>query len=251
MNIIIADHYDNLCKVSADIVKKCVRIQEAAVLGLATGSTPIGLYKKLILDYQSGDVDFSNVTTFNLDEYVGLSRSHPESYNKFMNDHFFQHVNIHPDNIHIPQGDHPHLEAECKQYEDLIRCAGGIDLQILGIGSNGHIGFNEPGSDPEARTRVVRLSESTIQANARFFGDTALVPRLAISMGIKTIMEFSKHIVLLANGEEKADAIQQMAEGPVTPDMPASILQTHHNVTVIVDKKAGQKLKNQSLYRTS
>ncbi|MGV4321974.1 glucosamine-6-phosphate deaminase [Bacillus mojavensis] len=247
MKIIVADHYEDLCKLSAVIIKECVQAKKDAVLGLATGSTPVGLYKQLISDYQAGEIDFSKVITFNLDEYAGLSPSHPQSYNKFMHEHLFQHINVQPDHIHIPQGDNPQLEAECKVYEELIRQAGGIDVQILGIGSNGHIGFNEPGSDFEERTRIVRLSESTIQANARFFGgDPVLVPRLAVSMGIKTIMEFSKHIVLLANGEEKADAIQKMAEGPVTPELPASILQQHNHVTVIADPKAAQKLKNLS-----
>ncbi|MCC2931018.1 MULTISPECIES: glucosamine-6-phosphate deaminase [Bacillus] len=247
MKIIVADHYEDLCKLSAVIIKECVQAKKDAVLGLATGSTPVGLYKQLISDYQAGEIDFSKVITFNLDEYAGLSPSHPQSYNKFMHEHLFQHINVQPDHIHIPQGDNPQLEAECKVYEELIRQAGGIDVQILGIGSNGHIGFNEPGSDFEERTRIVRLSESTIQANARFFGgDPVLVPRLAVSMGIKTIMEFSKHIVLLANGEEKADAIQKMAEGPVTPEVPASILQQHNHVTVIADPKAAQKLKNLS-----
>ncbi|MEC1670988.1 glucosamine-6-phosphate deaminase [Bacillus mojavensis] len=245
MKIIVADHYEDLCKLSAFIIKECVQAKKDAVLGLATGSTPVGLYKQLISDYQAGEIDFTKVITFNLDEYVGLSPSHPQSYNKFMHEHLFEHINVQPDHIHIPQGDNPQLEAECKVYEELIRQAGGIDVQILGIGSNGHIGFNEPGSDFEERTRIVRLSESTIQANARFFGgDPVLVPRLAVSMGIKTIMEFSKHIVLLANGEEKADAIQKMAEGPVTPEIPASILQQHNHVTVIADPKAAQKLKN-------
>ncbi|WP_439024658.1 glucosamine-6-phosphate deaminase [Bacillus halotolerans] len=247
MKIIVADHYEDLCKLSANMIKEYVQAKKDAVLGLATGSTPIGLYKQLISDYQAGEIDFSKVITFNLDEYAGLSPSHPQSYNKFMHEHLFQHINVQPDHIHIPQGDNPQLEAECKVYEEFIRQAGGIDVQILGIGSNGHIGFNEPGSDFEDRTRIVRLSESTIQANARFFGgDPVLVPRLAVSMGIKTIMEFSKHIVLLANGEEKADAIQKMAEGPVTPDVPASILQKHNHVTVIADQKAAQKLKNLS-----
>ncbi|MEC1289140.1 glucosamine-6-phosphate deaminase [Bacillus mojavensis] len=247
MKIIVADHYEDLCKLSAVIIKECVQAKKDAVLGLATGSTPVGLYKQLISDYQAGVIDFSKVITFNLDEYAGLSPSHPQSYNNFMHEHLFQHINVQPDHIHIPQGDNPQLEAECKVYEELIRQAGGIDVQILGIGSNGHIGFNEPGSDFEERTRIVRLSESTVQANARFFGgDPVLVPRLAVSMGIKTIMEFSKHIVLLANGEEKADAIQKMAEGPVTPEVPASILQQHNYVTVIADPKAAQKLKNLS-----
>ncbi|MEG7379959.1 glucosamine-6-phosphate deaminase [Bacillus subtilis] len=247
MKIIVAEHYEELCKLSANIIKEHVQAKKDAVLGLATGSTPVGLYKQLISDYQSGEIDFSKVTTFNLDEYAGLSPSHPQSYNYFMHDQLFQHINMQPDHIHIPQGDTPQLEAECMIYEDLIRQSGGIDVQILGIGANGHIGFNEPGSDVEGRTRVVKLSESTIQANARFFGgDPVLVPRLAISMGIKTIIKFSKHIVLLASGEEKADAIQKMAEDPVTTDVPASILQKHNHVTVITDQKAASKLKNTS-----
>lgn len=244
MNIIIADHYDDLCRISADIVKDCVKAKPDAVLGLATGSTPIGLYKQLVHQYKSGELDFSKVTTFNLDEYIGLSPEHPQSYNKFMYDHLFRHINVPEEQIHIPKGDNPQLEDECSAYENLIRRIGGIDIQILGIGANGHIGFNEPGSDPEARTRIVRLSESTIKANARFFGDQSLVPRLAISMGIQTIMEFSRHIVLLASGEEKAEAVQKMAEGIMTKNVPASILQSHPNVTVIADQHAAQQLKN-------
>lgn len=242
MEIIVVDHYQELSQVSSQIIKELIQNKPRVVLGLATGSTPAGMYQELIHYHQKEGLDFSNVVTFNLDEYVAISPKHPQSYHKFMYDNLFDHVNIHPKNIHISQGDQADLEDECKIYEQKIRQAGGIDIQVLGIGSNGHIGFNEPGSNPEDRTRVVKLAESTIQSNARFFGSEELVPRLAISMGIKTILEFSKHIILLASGKEKAEAVYRMIQGKITSQLPASLLQSHQNVTVIADNKAAEKI---------
>ncbi|MGG3571439.1 glucosamine-6-phosphate deaminase [Bacillus gobiensis] len=243
MEIKVVDSYEELSQVSAVLIKNELSAAQKLpfVLGLATGSTPIGLYQELIHHHRENDLDFSNVITFNLDEYVGLPASHPQSYHTFMFERFFHHINIPLRNIHIPEGDHPNLKYECEQYEKKICQTKGIDIQILGIGSNGHIGFNEPGSDPEGRTQIVQLTESTLKANARFFGDIVLVPRYAVSMGLKTILE-SKKIILLASGEEKAEAIQKMIEGDVTPQVPSSFLQSHSNITVIADKEAAKYL---------
>lgn len=244
MEIIVVDHYEDLSNVSAQMIVELIQKKHNAVLGLATGSTPVGMYKELARKYKEEGLDFSKVVTFNLDEYVGISSNHPQSYQKFMYNELFNHINISSDNVHIPKGDHHDFVYECKHYEEKICQEGGIDIQVLGIGSNGHIGFNEPGSNPEERTRVVGLTESTIKANARFFGEEELVPRLAVSMGIKTILEFSKRIILLASGEAKADAVAQMVKGEITPQCPASFLQLHKNVTVIADAQAAYKLKS-------
>jgi glucosamine-6-phosphate deaminase len=243
MEILVVDDYKELSQVSANIIKELITKKHHAVLGLATGSTPIGMYQELIHYHKNEALDFSSVKTFNLDEYVGMSPEHPQSYNKFMYDELFNHINILRSNIHIPCGDVPDLEGECLRYEHKIADAGGIDIQVLGIGSNGHIGFNEPGSNPKDRTRVVRLAKSTIKANARFFGKEELVPRLAISMGIQTILDQSKKIMLLASGEGKSDAVCQMIKGGISDKVPASLLQLHNNVTVIADAQAAKKLK--------
>ncbi|KIY23802.1 glucosamine-6-phosphate deaminase [Mesobacillus subterraneus] len=249
MEMIVAKNYEELSQISAQMIAEFIQKKQDAVLGLATGSTPVGMYKKLIGYHNKEGLDFSKIITFNLDEYVGISPNHPQSYHKFMKETFFSHINISTSNIHIPRGDQPQIEKQCESYEQAIKDAGGIDIQVLGIGSNGHIGFNEPGSSPEEKTRVVQLTESTIQANARFFGDEALVPRLAISMGIKTILESSKKIILLASGEEKANAVQGMIEGEISTQLPASLLQLHKNVIVIADQPAAKNLKmiNKSL----
>ncbi|MCM3789983.1 glucosamine-6-phosphate deaminase [Domibacillus indicus] len=247
MKLIITDDYKALSVASAKMVADTINQKQTTVLGLATGSTPVGLYQELISLYINKQVDFSHVTTFNLDEYVGLSPGHPQSYHKFMYDNFFNHVNISQENIHIPKGDNPELEEECAQYEEKIESVGQIDIQVLGIGENGHIGFNEPGSDPNGCTSLVKLSESTVEANARFFGDKELVPRLAISMGLKTILDSSKHVLLLASGEKKAGALYQMVYGEVSEDVPATFLQHHRNVTVIADKDAAKKLPKSDL----
>jgi glucosamine-6-phosphate deaminase len=241
MKLLIAENYEALSKAAARIVAQVVEAKPTAVLGLATGSTPVGMYEELARMHREAGVDFSRVTTFNLDEYVGLPPHHPQSYRTFMQEHFFRHVNIPLEQTNIPRGDAPDLQAECRRYEEAIAAAGGIDIQVLGIGSNGHIGFNEPGSDAETTTRVVKLAKSTIEANARFFDSIDEVPTKAVSMGIKTILA-AKRIILLASGEAKAEAVRRMLEGEMTHDVPASLLQLHPDVTVIVDKEAAALL---------
>ena len=212
-----------------------------AVFGLATGSTPVPTYSEMAAAYQAGAVDYSGITTFNLDEYVGLAPDHPQSYRYFMETNLFKHINIPTENTHVLSGLATDPEAECAAYEAMIDAAGGIDLQILGIGNNGHIAFNEPAADFAAVTHTVQLTESTIEANKRFFDSIDDVPRSAYTMGIGSIMK-AKKIVLLANGAAKADAIKAMVEGPVTPECPASILQFHPDCVVLVDEAAASKL---------
>ncbi|MGE5576468.1 MAG: glucosamine-6-phosphate deaminase [Syntrophothermus sp.] len=242
MQIIVAEDYDELSRRAAETVAAQIREKPDTVLGLATGGTPLGMYRELRRLYQEGKLDFSRTRTFNLDEYIGLAADHPESYHFYMWENFFRHVNLPADQTHIPDGAATDLAAECRRYEEMIQAAGWIDLQILGIGANGHIGFNEPGTEFGAVTHVLRLDPRTIKANARFFGSEDLVPRQAISMGIKTIMK-SRRIILLASGTDKAEAITRTVNGPVTVDMPASILQLHPNVTLLVDKAAAALLK--------
>ena len=219
---------------AAQILKK-----PDSVLGLATGSTPVDTYRELIRLHQAGILDFSQATSFNLDEYVGLHRDHQQSYDRFMRDQLFDHVNIKA--YHLPSGVAPDMDRECLDYERKIRAAGGIDLQLLGIGNNGHIGFNEPADSFVYNTNITKLADSTIKANRRFFASEADVPKTAISMGIGTIME-AKAILLLAMGEGKADAIRDMVEGPISPRLPASILRGHREVTVLLDRAAASKL---------
>ncbi|HHT08233.1 MAG: glucosamine-6-phosphate deaminase [Christensenellales bacterium] len=219
---------------TAQILKK-----PDSVLGLATGSTPIDTYQELIRLHKDGILDFSRVTTFNLDEYVGLPADHEQSYDYFMRQQLFSHINI--KSTHLPSGIAPDMTQECRDYEELIKQAGGIDLQLLGIGNNGHIGFNEPADAFPYNTNITSLADSTIKANRRFFTSEDEVPKTAISMGIGTIME-ARSILLLAMGEGKADAILQMVEGPITPRLPASILRSHPSVTVLLDKAAASKL---------
>jgi glucosamine-6-phosphate deaminase len=242
LKVIITNDYNEMSRKAASIVADELRKNKKLVLGLATGSTPLGLYGELIRMHKEEGLDFSEVKTFNLDEYLGLDPENEQSYHYFMFHNFFNYVNIDKRNVHIPDGKARDPEAFCKEYEKLIKEAGGIDLQILGIGANGHIAFNEPGSPPDSRTRVVDLSEQTIKDNARFFKDESKVPRKAISMGIGTIME-AKKIILLASGKNKADAIAKAVEGVPTSEVPASFLQRHKDVTVIVDKEAASKLK--------
>jgi glucosamine-6-phosphate deaminase len=237
MRIVVARDYEQMSRMAAIVVSSRVILQPNCVLGLATGSTPVGLYRNLVEFYRHGDLDFSWVTTFNLDEYVGLGPNHPCSYHRYMRENLFDHVNLRPERCHIPRGDAEDLEGECLRYEEEIRRAGGIDLQILGLGVDGHIGFNEPDVKFERRTSVVKLAESTIQANSRFFDGPDQVPRHAISMGIRTIM-MARRIMLLASGPEKARAVRGAVMGEVTPSLPASALQLHPNVTIIVDRDA-------------
>lgn len=241
MRFIITDSYEEMSTVAAKIVMGQVFLKPNSVLGLATGSTPLLLYQKLVAAYKSNDLDFSEVTSFNLDEYIGIPKENPQSYYYFMHKNLFDKINIKPDNIYIPNGNMENLETECRNYDSLIEAKGGIDLQILGIGQNAHIGFNEPDVKFEAKTHKVKLDEETIQANSRFFASSEEVPRYAISMGIKNIM-MAKKIILLANGSNKAQAIYKMIYGGIQPDQPASILQLHQDVVVVVDKEAGSLL---------
>jgi len=229
---------EKACELIVDKLKKL----EQPVLGLATGSTPEGFYDRLIDTYKEGNISFENTTTFNLDEYVGLSKDDPQSYHYYMNERLFKHINIKEDNAHVPKGDAENLEEECKRYEQLIQDAGGVDLQLLGLGTNGHIAFNEPGSSFQSRTQVVDLTESTIQANSRFFERKEDVPTKAVSMGIGSILE-SDEIVMLVSGESKEEALAQMINGEITEDCPATALQNHNNVTVIADEAALKKVK--------
>ena len=212
-----------------------------AVLGLATGSTPIPTYQKMAELYQIGAVDFSQVTTYNLDEYVGLDHAHPQSYYYFMMDNLFRHINVPEDHIHVLSGTAADPEAECAAYEKAIEAAGGIDLQILGIGRNGHIAFNEPADIFPAVTHVVDLTPSTIEANTRFFSSADEVPRQAVSMGIGSIMK-ARSIVLIATGADKAEAVKALVQGPVDPHCPASILQLHPDTTIMLDAAAASLL---------
>jgi glucosamine-6-phosphate deaminase len=244
MLVIIKDSYDEMSKEAAKIVADRIRKKPNLVLGLATGSTPLGLYKELIRMHKKEGLSFSKVTTFNLDEYVGLPRTHDQSYYFFMWENLFKHIDIDPRFIHVPDGMANDVEAHCEWYDNEIKRWGGIDLQILGIGANGHIAFNEPGSSLGSRTRIKTLTEQTMKDNARFFKSIDEVPRLAITMGIGTIME-AKEVVLLANKTTKADAVKAAVEGPITGMVPASIIQMHRKAYVILDKEAASKLTHQ------
>ena len=248
MEVIIKGGPDAASNEAARIFAAQLRRKPSSVLGLATGSTPLGLYRELAARFARGELDFSGVTTFNLDEYVGLSPAHPRSYANYMRELFFSKVNVLPERIHIPDGTTSDIPAHCAQYEEAIKNAGGIDLQLLGLGSEAHIGFNEPGSSLASRTRLKTLTEQTIRDNARFFAPGENVPRHVITMGIGTIME-ARHCVVMAAGEKKARAVAAMAEGPVTADAPASILQMHPVCTLIVDEAAAAELRRSDYYR--
>lgn len=248
MRIRVVSNYEEISKEAARIIANQIRSKPDSVLGLATGGTPIGTYRELVRMHKEEGLDFSKVVTFNLDEYYGLDPSHPQSYHYFMFQNLFNHVNINPENVHIPDGLARDVEAFCREYEEEIRRHGGIDLQLLGIGRDGHIAFNEPGSSLASRTRLVVLAEETIKDNARFFEREEDVPRFAISMGCGTIVE-AKRILILAEGLGKADAVAAFIEGPVTSQITASVLQLHPDVTVIVDEKAASKLRRLSYYK--
>jgi len=241
MKLVIAKDYDGMSKQAARLIADEVTRRPSAVLGLATGGTPVGMYRELIALHQKEGIDFSRAASFNLDEYVGLSGHHPQSYRTYMHENLFAHINLPADKTNIPRGDAADLAGECKRYEQAIAEAGGIDVQVLGIGNNGHIGFNEPGSANDTTTRVVQLTDSTIEANARYFQAIEEVPTQAVSMGIQTILG-AKKIILLASGKAKAEAVQRMLEGESSPDVPASLLQQHPDVTVIVDEAAASLL---------
>lgn len=241
MIVIQAKDYDEMSLKAYEAMKIVLTEKPEAVLGLATGSTPIGLYKCMIADYKAGAVSYKNMTSINLDEYVGLPVTHPESYRSFMNRNLFDHIDIKPENTHVPDGLNPDLQKAADEYT-AFAAAHPIDVQILGIGANGHIGFNEPGTPFDSHTHVVTLKEGTRRDNARFFdNDISLVPTHAVTLGMKDIMN-AKAIILLASGAGKADAVAKMIKGPVSTDCPASILQTHPNVLVVTDEAAGYYL---------
>lgn len=237
MEIIVAKDYQDMSEAAADIIAELVAEKPGCVLGLATGSTPEGLYAELVKRYEEEGLDFSRVATFNLDEYRGLPADHEQSYRYFMQKHLFNHVNVRPENTHVPNGANPDAEAACEAYEASIALAGGVDLQLLGLGHNGHIGFNEPADEFTKETNCVDLTESTIQANSRLFNSIDEVPRQAYTMGIGTIMA-AKQILLVVSGEDKAQIVRDVFFGPVTPQVPASILQFHPNAIAVVDEAA-------------
>ena len=242
MRVYRAKDYKDMSRKAANIISAQVIMKPNCVLGLATGSTPIGTYDQLVEWYNKGDLDFSEVTTVNLDEYKGLPRTNDQSYYYFMHQHLFDRVNIDPERTNVPNGMEPDAEKECGRYEELIRSLGGVDLQLLGLGHNGHIGFNEPGEAFEKETHCVDLTESTIEANKRFFASADDVPKQAYTMGIKTIMQ-AKKILIVVNGENKADIVERAFFGPVTPEVPASILQLHNDVTLVGDEAALAKIE--------
>lgn len=248
MRVIVAKDPQDVSQRAAKFVAAVMRRRPTCVLGMATGSTPLGLYRELIRMHRDEGLDFSRVVTFNLDEYVGLSGTHPQSYRAFMQKNLFDHINVDVRNTHVPDGRALDFENYCEQYERLIRDEGGIDLQILGIGSDGHIAFNEPGSSLGSRTRLKTLTSETVRDNARFFGSEKEVPRLAITMGVGTILE-SRQCLLLATGESKAKAIRDTIEGPLTAQVTASALQMHRDVVAIVDEEAGRLLERRNYYR--
>lgn len=244
MKLIVAPDYAGICEKAADIFAAEIHRNPACVLGLATGSTPVGLYQALIRRYQEGALDFSKVQTFNLDEYCGLAGDHPQSYRYFMQKNLFDHVNIPPEHTHIPSGIAVDPEQECRRYDALIESCGGIDIQLLGIGHNGHIGFNEPDDHFPVGSHLTRLAESTIQANSRFFASESEVPTHAITMGAGSILK-AKKILLMASGEGKAEILCRSMTGPVTPFVPASVLQLHRDVVILADEAAASLIRKQ------
>ncbi len=235
IRIIVCDSYEQLSRKAAAMAAGVVSLKPDCVLGLATGSSPVGMYQELVRKYETGELDFSGVRTYNLDEYCPISPENPQSYHYFMKENLFSRVNLLPENTHVPDGNAADMDRVCEDYEEQIESAGGIDLQVLGIGNNGHIGFNEPAEAFEKKTHVVKLQESTIKANARFFADESEVPKKAVSMGVGSILR-ARRILLVAN-------VAAALNGPITPKVPASALQLHPDVTVILDRKAASKLR--------
>ena len=242
MKVVVAKDYREICKLVSRIFAAQVTLKPDSVLGLATGSTPVGMYQELVQMYQEGRIDFSHVRTVNLDEYAGLSGDNDQSYRYFMNHNLFDHININKENTNVPNGTAADLQAECERYEQVVADMGGVDIQLLGIGNNGHIAFNEPCGEFPEKTHVVDLTQNTIEANARFFESMDDVPKKALTMGIGTIMK-AKKIVLMANGPKKAQTIYDTVYGPITPEVPASVLRLHLDVTIFVDEQAGALLK--------
>lgn len=243
MRIISAKDYHDVSRKAANIISAQIILKPDCVLGLATGSSPIGTYEQLIKWYEKGDLDFSQVRTVNLDEYVGLSVIHPQSYAYFMRQNLFDRVNIDTSNTNIPNGMDPNAQRECARYDRIIRGLGGVDLQLLGLGVNGHIGFNEPGDEFIKGTHRVELTDITVNANARFFESPEMVPRAAYTMGILDIIQADR-VVMVANGEHKAQAVKDSFWGPVTPKVPASILQLHPDFTLVADEAALSLVKD-------
>lgn len=241
MRILVCKDYNEMSQKAAQMILSQITLKPNCVLGLATGSTPIGMYQNLVKMYEAGMVDFSEVQTFNLDEYLELPLDNDQSYHYFMNEHLFNHVNIDKRNIHIPNGMADEIKEECRRYDESIEKAGGIDIQVLGIGNNAHIGFNEPTINFEKGTHIVELDESTRMANARFFDSIDDVPKKAITMGTGAIFK-SRKIMLLASGVAKAEAIYNTVHGKVLPEVPASILQFHNDIVLILDEGAASLL---------
>ena len=241
MKLIVVENYEELSKVAAQEYANVIKENPKAVLGLATGGSPIGMYKELIKMYENKELDFSNVTTVNLDEYVGLNPEHEQSYRHYMNENLFKHINVDITKTFVPNGLAEDLAAQCKEYDEKIKELGGIDVQLLGIGNNGHIAFNEPDTELSAGTHVISLTQNTIEANARFFDNIDDVPKTAITMGVGGIMK-AKKIILIASGESKAEAIKGIFSGKITTENPASMLQMHRDAVVIVDKDAAKLL---------
>ncbi len=241
MKIYQAKDYDSMSRKAANILSAHVILKPDCVLGFATGSTPVGMYQQLIDWCKKGDVDFSQAHTVNLDEYIGLAPEHDQSYRYFMQKNLFDHINIKPENTNLPDGLAKDPAAECKRYDQVIAQLGGVDVQVLGMGHNGHIGFNEPADAFTTGTQVMELTESTIEANARFFASKDDVPRRALTMGIRTIM-LARHILLVVSGSSKAEIVKAALTGPITPRVPASILQLHPDVTLVADEAALAKL---------
>ncbi len=242
MRVILCDSYEEMSEKATRLVGGQIILKPDTVLGLATGSTPVGMYKNLAKKYEDGILDFSEVKTFNLDEYYPINRDSNQSYYYFMNENLFNHINVKKENIHIPNGEAKDVEAECANYEKIIDEAGGIDIQILGIGQNGHIGFNEPDENLKASTHVTGLTESTIKANSRFFNSIDEVPTKALTMGIATILK-SKKIIIMACGEEKSDAVAELLNDDINTSNPATMLKVHPDVVLICDKGAYSKVK--------
>lgn len=240
IKVFIAADYDQMSKKATGIIADTIKNKPDSVLGLATGGTLVGCYQELVRMHKEEGHDFSRVVTFNLDEYIGLAPTHPQSYRYFMDENLFNHVNIKMENTNIPDGLSDNPQKTCNEFEEAIRRSGGIDLQLLGIGANGHIAFNEPGSSFDSKTRIVELSEKTREDNARFFESKSDVPKRAISMGIGTIRK-ADQILLIASGKRKAEAVAKALEGPIKEDVPASILQKHPDCKFIIDEEAAKK----------
>jgi len=248
MEVIISADYEGMSKSAAAVMAKAVRDKPTAILGLATGSTPVGMYKELIRMHREEGLDFSQVTTFNLDEYVGLDGTHEQSYRYFMTDNLFKDINVNIENTNVPPGISDDFKADCQAYEAKIAAAGGIDVQVLGIGSDGHIAFNEPSSSLASRTRLKTLTKQTIDDNARFFETAEDVPVYCVTMGVGTILEARK-LILLASGAGKAKALADAVEGPVSSMCTASALQLHADSVFCVDTPATEKLEMREYYQ--